>query len=114
MARHWAETVAKSYLESKGYQTLAENYALRTGELDLVLVKDNVTVFVEVRQRSNTRFGAPSESLQSYKLKRIMATALHFMQTHYGRDDLAMRFDAVLLTGTQATYKLEHLENILQ
>jgi hypothetical protein len=31
---------------------------------------------------------------------------------HYGRDDVPLRFDAVLLSGKKGDYRLEHLEAI--
>ena len=46
MARHWAEGVARSYLEAQGYTLLAENYANRGGGLDLVMQDGEVVVFV--------------------------------------------------------------------
>lgn len=114
MARHWGECVARQYLETQGYELIKENYAIRGGEIDLIMKDSEVIVFVEVKQRKDSAFGGVAESIQPYKLQRLLKTALHFMVSQYGRDDLAMRFDAVLLTGAQNDYRLEHLENILQ
>jgi putative endonuclease len=114
MSRHWGEDIAKAYLLTKGYKVLAENYSIRGGEIDLVIFKDDITVFIEVRQRSRSTFGSAAESISAQKLARLSKTALHFMLKHYERDDLAMRFDAILISGNQANYRLEHLENISQ
>ena len=112
MARHLAEDVAKTYLLSQGYEVLAENYSIRGGEVDLIVCKNGLTVFVEVRQRRHSRFGSAAESISVQKLARLTKTALHFMLNHYQRDDLAMRFDAILLSGSKTQFKLEHIENI--
>jgi len=110
--RNWAETAARRYLEECGYATLAENYYTRRGELDLVMRDGGVTVFVEVRQRKDHRFGAPGETIDAQKLGRLRAVALHFLARTYGRDDVPARFDAVLITGSRGRYRLEHLKDI--
>ncbi len=114
MSRHWGEDIAKAYLLAKGYKVLAENYSIRGGEIDLIVLKDDITIFVEVRQRGRSNYGSAAESISAQKLNRLTKTALHFMLKTYQRDDLAMRFDAILITGNQAKYTLEHLENISQ
>lgn len=109
--RHWAEGVAKGFLEHQGYRILAENYSVRGGELDLVAQDGEVLVFVEVRQRADSRHGGPAESLQPGKLERLRDAALHYLVEHYRRDDLPLRFDAVLITGSRERHRLEHLKN---
>lgn len=112
MPRHWAEAVAKAYLEAQGYILLAENYAVRGGELDLVMQRGETIVFVEVRQRQSARYGSAAESLGARKLGRLRQTALAFLLERFGRDDLPVRFDAVLLQGSRTNYALEHLEGV--
>ncbi len=113
MARHWSETHAKHYLETQGYILLKENYAIRGGEIDLIAKKDEVIIFIEVRQRSSSQFGTAAESLNSTKLNRIRKTAIHYLLDVYGHTEVAMRFDAILLSGSKSNYTLEHLSNIL-
>lgn len=111
--RHWAETIAKRYLLLKGYALLAENYSIRGGEIDLIMQDREVIVFIEVRQRVKETHGTAAETITPYKLQRLQKTALSFLIERYQRDDLPVRFDAVLVLGTKSEYKLEHLENIL-
>jgi putative endonuclease len=111
--RHWAETIAKRHLLLSGYALLAENYSVRGGEVDLVMRDRDVIVFVEVRQRAKETHGTTAETITPYKLQRLQKTALSFLVETFGRDDLPVRFDAVLIVGTEKKYRLEHLENIL-
>lgn len=110
--RHWAEGVAKTYLERCGYTVVAENYTVRGAEIDLIAEKDGVTVIVEVKQRRNGRYGTPAEAITARKLARLQTAALYYMAERFGRDDLPLRFDALLLSGDAADYRLEHLEGI--
>ena len=111
--RHWAETIAKRHLLLSGYALLAENYSVRGGEIDLVMQDRDTIVFVEVRQRASESHGTAAETITSRKIQKLQKTALSFLVEKFQRDDLPVRFDAVLITGTEAKYRLEHLENII-
>ena len=110
MARHWAEEVARRYLEGEAYTVLETNYTCRRGEVDLIAREGNVIVFVEVKQRQNTLYGAPAEAISASKIAKLRHTALHYLIETHGRDDLPLRFDAVLIVGTEARHSLEHLK----
>ena len=110
--RHWAETEAKAYLLAHGYRILAENYTVRGAEIDLVAEKGGVIVVAEVKQRRSERYGSPAELITEKKLARLRSAALHYVAVHFGRDDLPLRFDALLVSGDRAGYRLEHLEGI--
>ena len=112
MARHWSEDVAKDYLLGLGYKLLAQNYHMRGAEIDLVMRDKDCLVFVEVKQRKTAKFGSPAEMINQKKLERIQNAALDFMQKRFKRDDLVVRFDAVLILGSEDGYGLEHIQNI--
>ncbi len=101
----WAEDLALSHLEKRGYQLVARNKRAPYGEVDLWMLDSDVQVFVEVKQRRNARFGSPLEAITARKLARIRASALALL----GRDDLPTRFEAVLVYGTPRAHRLEHL-----
>ena len=53
------EQIAEDYLKRKGYRLVARNFRCPGGELDLIVLDRKVVVFVEVKTRSDHRFGAP-------------------------------------------------------
>ena len=110
--RHWAEDVAKDYLLAQGYRILAENYTVRGAEVDLIAEKNGVIVIAEVKQRRSERFGTPAEMISKKKLRRLQGAALYYIATEFGRDDLPLRFDALLFLGTETDYQVTHLEGI--
>ena len=57
------EDIAANYYLNNGYTTLDRNFLIKKGELDLIVKKDDVIVFVEVKSRSNNSFGTPCESV---------------------------------------------------
>nr|BAL57726.1 hypothetical conserved protein [uncultured Acetothermia bacterium]BAL59054.1 hypothetical conserved protein [Candidatus Acetothermum autotrophicum] len=56
-----AERVARDFLRQHGYEIIAERYRWRGGEIDLVARDGNFLVFIEVRSRTQERFGLPEE-----------------------------------------------------
>lgn len=109
---HWAEEVARRHLEGLGWRTLARNYRLRGGELDLVMQAGETVVVVEVRQRTTARFGTPAETIDRRKLTRLRRTAQHYLAFELQRPEAPLRLDAVLLLGGEQRHQLRHLENI--
>ena len=111
MARHWAEEVAKKFLESKGYKALVSNYTIRGAEVDLIMRHGIDFVFIEVKQRKSVLYGAPAETIDAKKIFRLRQAALHYLTKHYQRDDLPMRFDVFLVLGTEKNYNIEHIRD---
>jgi putative endonuclease len=112
MTRHWSESVARTHVERLGYQVLAQNHTLRGGEIDLIAQDGATLVFIEVKQRTTSRYGTPAEAITARKLERLRRAALHYMVTRYRRDDLPLRFDAILVHGTETYFRLEHLKDV--
>ncbi len=111
MARHWAEEIARGFLEAKGYETLASNYTMRGAEIDLIMRQGIDFVFVEVRQRRSISYGAPAETINPRKILRLRQAALYYITKHYQRDDLPMRFDVFLVLGTKKKYNVRHIRD---
>jgi putative endonuclease len=76
---------------------VARNYRTRMGEIDLVAREGDTLVFVEVRLRSNARFGGAAESVDRRKRLRIESAARHFLARL--QREPACRFDVVTLEG---------------
>jgi putative endonuclease len=93
------EECAARLLVSQGLALLARNYRCRTGEIDLICRDGGVLVFVEVRQRSGSRFGGALASVGKHKQRRIRRAAQYFLLRERQWRDLPMRFDVVALQG---------------
>lgn len=110
--RHWAEEVARDHLLTRGWTLLEENAVVRRGEIDLVMRDGPTLVAVEVRQRANDRYGDVAETLRADKLARVRASLRAWVLRRYGREDLPMRLDAVLVRGGPGRARIEHLRGI--
>src|SRR5699024_11168311 len=64
------EELATAYLESKGYTILERNYHFEHAEVDIVAYdNESYIVFVEVKKRSDNRYGEPEEYIDDAKKK---------------------------------------------
>jgi len=104
------EAAAAAWLEARGYEILARNVRTRCGEIDLVARTGDLVVFIEVKSRTSTRFGHPSEAIAGRKQRRLARLAAGFMRDH-GLGRRSARFDAVAIqfdaTGTAVL--IEHI-----
>ena len=93
-----AEALAERFLARHGLIVVARNVRCRGGEVDLVCLDRGVVVFVEVRLRSNPRYGGAGASITPSKRRRIVMAARWWLagegRPHAAR---ACRFDAALL-----------------
>lgn len=69
------EDFAAGILEDSGFRILDRNYRSRTGEIDIIAVKDGVLHFVEVKTRTGDSFGYPSDAVTESKRSSIRRTA---------------------------------------
>jgi putative endonuclease len=108
------EQYAANYLLSKAYQIVSTNYHSRYGEVDLIVLKEKVLVFVEVKTRKSNYFGLPQESVTPRKLQRIIKTAIHFLNQSRKKSFHSWRIDliAIELAEKGRVENILHLKNI--
>jgi putative endonuclease len=90
-----AEALAGWYLRLKGYRILARRVKLGMGEIDLVVLRRNVLVFVEVKTRSRADLYA--QALESVNTRRIANAAAGYVARHPRLAGLDQRFDVIFL-----------------
>lgn len=104
------EDLALRYLEGRGYKLLERNYRTRSGEIDLILRRGSVLVFVEVKLRRSTGFGDPAEAVTPRKQARIRACAEQYLADRDPEFDEA-RFDVVGILLRGSTPRIRHLQD---
>ena len=70
-----AEDLAALYLTEKGYEIIARNHRYGHAEIDLIVKKGIFLVFVEVKARSNIKFGMPETAVSKLKVSLIKRAA---------------------------------------
>lgn len=94
----YAEQQACTFLETKGLKLLTRNYHCVFGEIDLIMRDKQDVVFVEVRSRSNENFASAVESVTLTKQRKVIKTAIHYLQKQRWFDKVQCRFDIIGIT----------------
>ena len=102
-----AEDAALRHLETHGLSFLDRNYRCRVGEIDLVMREHQTMVFVEVRYRKSDAFGSGAESVTRSKQRRIIKTALYYLQAKPHLENAPCRFDVVSIGGRLGNFDIE-------
>lgn len=104
-----AEQKAADYLAAAGFTLLDRNWRNRWCELDIVARKGGVVHFVEVKYRSNVRYGFAAEYITYDKSARLIRAALAWNQAH--RYSGPYQIDVITVEGAAST--LAHLQNVI-
>lgn len=105
------EAIAYDYLIKQGYTVVARNWRYSRAEIDLIAKDGAVLVFVEVKTRSYTYYGEPSDSVTEHKEAMVMDAAQRYMESiDY---DWEIRFDiiSIILRKSGDCEKIEHFKD---
>ncbi len=99
------EKQAAKHLIKKGYKIVELNMRTPYGEVDIIASDGDVLVFVEVKLRSDGRFGAGMEAVTRSKQQKLIKSAHYFCNMK----NIAplCRFDVVSIDGRE----IVHIEN---
>jgi putative endonuclease len=86
------ERAAFSWYASRGFRPVARNWRSPLGELDLVVRRRSLVVFVEVKTRAGSGFGGGYEAVGWQKQRKLRQLGEAFIAAH-GRPGLTYRFD---------------------
>ena len=91
------EDIACRELRRRGYEILTRRFRTRLGELDIVARDGATIVFVEVKTRTNAKFGTPSEAVTALKQRKVCLMASDYLHRQ-GLYNRPCRFDVVAIS----------------
>lgn len=109
------EKLAIGFLKKKGYRIRETNFRCRHGEIDIIAQKKDCLIFIEVRTKSGSAFGTPEESMTTAKKKKLVSTALGYIQSH---DELPAQwridFIAIEMSYNGKPSRIDLIENAVE
>src|SRR5262245_58771843 len=90
-----AESRAAAFLIAKGYRIVARRWKSPVGEIDIVALRRNTLVFVEVKARE--RLDDAAEAVIARQQRRIIAAAEAWLAAHPDDIKSDIRFDVMLV-----------------
>jgi len=115
MARHnelgkEGETLAKQFLEDKGYQIVAMNWRYRRAEVDIIAKWEDWLIFVEVKTRTSEAFGRPEDFFTPAKERLMSQAAFAYIEQMDFMGEV--RFDVIaILAPPNSNPQITHFED---
>lgn len=103
------EKQAALFFERNGFEVLERNWYAGRREIDLIVRKDNLLVFVEVKSAAGVKYGHPAERIDKKKISNLTQAAAQYLQERK-IDNCDLRFDVV----TFIDGKLEHFPDAFE
>ena len=104
-----AEWIAAGFLLMKGYRILALRYSAHSGEIDIIAMRRDIVVFVEVKARAHREVGLMAISQE--KQRRFARAVHHWVGRNPWSMNRTLRCDAIIVLPMRLPY---HLENAFQ
>ena len=105
------ETIAADHLVFNGYEIKEINWRHQKAEVDLIAVKGNLWVFIEVKTRATAAFGRPEEFVTEKKLAMMADAAGVYLE---GKSlEVETRFDVIgIVLKHDNQFSLNHFEDV--
>jgi putative endonuclease len=128
------ESITANFLIKKGFCMICQNYRKKWGEIDIIVEKDKIIHFVEVKTVSRKSFGGhfeqeinnyrPEDNVHPWKIKRLQRAIQTYLlensrKTPHSakapRDEAEWQFDlaCVFLDQERRVAKVRFMENII-
>ena len=109
------EDVALNWLNGKGYELVQRNFRFKNDEIDLIMLKDDVLFFVEVKTRRNDNYGLAEYAMTPKKLNALFRCINHYLNTQ-DKLDVEWQLDLIVVEKFHKDKAPEiiHFENLGQ
>ena len=102
----WGEQLACDLLVTKGYAIVERNWRSGHYEIDIVALKGQYIVFVEVKTREDDIVD-PLDSIDAKKIQRICRAADVYIRANNIPHEA--QFDIITIIGDTDNYRIEHI-----
>ncbi len=111
------EDRAARYLQHRGYRILGRNIRLGRGELDMIVQRDELLVFVEVKAHKTRE--SSLLAVHADKCARLQSAAETWLSRNPDYRHLQCRFDLIMITPRiglplWVAPRIEHMEDIIR
>ena len=106
------ENLAVKYLEKQEYKILERNFKCKQGEIDIIAMDKDEIVFIEVKTRTNKKFGVPIEAVDRTKQKHLAKAAKYYIYKRHLENEF-IRIDVMEVYICNNKCKINHIKQIM-
>jgi len=104
------ERIAERWLRERGWRIVQRRFRSGHRDIDLVVEREGVVAFVEVKARRGTEYGGPLAAVDWRKRRELSRSARVWVDRH-GRQDEAYRFDVIGVLVAESRVRIRHVPN---
>ena len=106
------ENIAVCYLKNNGYQIIQRNFECKQGEIDIIAQEKEEYVFIEVKTRTNIKYGKPKEAVDKTKKKHLYGAVEYY--TYLKKiENRPIRIDVIEIYKRQEKYFVHHIKQAI-
>lgn len=106
------EELAVKYLNQNGYKVIERNFRCKQGEIDIISKDNKEWVFIEVKTRTNNKFGKPIEAVDINKQKHLSKAIKYYLYVRNLENEY-IRVDVIEVYLNKHNYKINHIKQII-
>ena len=106
------EDIAIKYLEDIGYIIIERNFFAIQGEIDIIAKDGQELVFIEVKTRTNKKFGMPVDAVNKTKQKHFVRTVKYYLYLKKLENNF-VRLDVIEVYINKEKYEINHIKQII-
>ncbi len=107
----YGEQLAVKYLTKKGYQVKQQNWYCRWGEIDIIALDSDTTVFIEVKYRTTAFYGEANEAVSRIKINTLRRSIWRYLNIN-GLYHEKCRLDVVCINKKGGKHRLQHYKSV--
>ena len=107
------EKIAEKYLIKNKYTIIEKNFYSKQGEIDIIAEEKDTReiVFIEVKTRTNSKYGRHKDAVTINKRKHMYKTARYYLYKNKNNNQF-IRFDVIEIVIRGKKDWLNHIRNI--
>lgn len=106
------EDLAVKFLEKIGYKIIERNFECRQGEIDIISIDKEEIVFIEVKTRTNIKYGRPIDAVNTIKQKHLIRAVEYYLYSKH-LENKFIRIDVMEVYIYKHKYKINHIKQII-
>lgn len=106
------EDLAVKYLQQQNYKVIERNFECKQGEIDIIALDKNELVFIEVKTRTNIKFGKPAEAVDDTKQKHLIKAVKYYLYSRHLENEF-VRIDVMEIYLYDNKYRVNHIKQII-
>ncbi len=118
------EHIARNYLERQGFTFLGQNYLKKWGEIDVIVKKDGMIHFVEVKTVSyETKIDLeraishgtwrPEENVHAYKIKKLSRAIESWLLEYHWEGKWQIEVATVRIVPRETYATIKYFDNVI-